>query len=85
MHAAVDLPKFDLTYGSLRGVAVEVLAWEVHPGTPELAIVKACSCVTVGTRIDAELMQYLLSENRRMRFGAFQLETQIRSCLLTAF
>jgi len=32
MHAAVDLPKFDLTYGSTR-VAVEVLAWEVHPGT----------------------------------------------------
>jgi len=31
--------------------------------------------VTVGTRIDAELMQYLLSENRRMRFGAF-LEAQ---------
>jgi len=42
MHAAVELPKFDLTYGSTR-VAVEVLAWEVHPGTPELAIVKACS------------------------------------------
>jgi len=30
MHAAVELPKFDLTYGSTR-VAVEVLAWEVHP------------------------------------------------------
>jgi len=66
MHAAVDLlPKFDLTYGSTR-VAVEVLAWEVHPWDTREAIVKACSCVTVGTRIDAELMQYLLSENRRM-------------------
>jgi len=47
MHAAVDLPKFDLTYGSTR-VAVEVLAWEVHPDQ-RVAIVKACSCVTVGT------------------------------------
>jgi hypothetical protein len=73
MQAAVDLPEFNLTYGSAQ-VEVEILAWEVHPwDTRELAIVRACSCVTVGSRINAETMQYLLRENRRMRFGAFQL------------
>jgi len=37
------------------------------------AIVKACSCVTVGTRIDAELMQYLERVIAGCAFGAFQL------------
>ncbi|MEO0354869.1 MAG: hypothetical protein AAF268_08605, partial [Cyanobacteria bacterium P01_A01_bin.3] len=32
------------------------------------------SCVTIGTAMDTELMHYLLSENRRMQFGAFQLD-----------
>ena len=68
-----DQPKFDLIYGSTR-IGIRVLVWEVNPwNTPELTIVRACSCVTVGSRIDAKLTEYLLRENLRMRFGAFQL------------
>lgn len=69
-----DRPKFDLIYESTV-VEVEVLAWEVHPWeASELAIVRATSCVTVGSTVDSELMHYLLLENRRMRFGAFHLD-----------
>ncbi len=65
--------KFQLQYGSAM-VEIEVLDWEFHPWeTREMAIVKASSCVTVGSRIDVDLMTYLLNENRRMRFGAFHL------------
>jgi len=64
-------PRFDLTYGSAH-VAVEVLTWDVHPWDErELAIVRACSCVTVGSDLGLELMDFLLAENHRMRFGAF--------------
>lgn len=73
LQVAVDQPKFYVTYGS-ASIDVDVLAWEVHPWeTGDLAIVKACSRVTVESHINAELMQYLLSENSRMRFGSFQL------------
>ncbi|WP_088893986.1 T3SS (YopN, CesT) and YbjN peptide-binding chaperone 1 [Leptolyngbya ohadii] len=73
MKAATDEPTFCLTYGSAK-VEIEVLAWEVHPWeTRELAIVRACSCVTVETETTPELMHYLLTENSRMRFGAFHL------------
>lgn len=66
-------PIFDLLYGSTM-IEVEVTAWDVHPWeTSELAIVRACSCVTIGSRLGPELMHYLLAENRRMHFGAFQL------------
>lgn len=72
-QAASDQPKFNLIYGSTR-VGIRVLVWEVNPwDTQELVIVRACSCVTVGSRINAELTEYLLRENLRMRFGAFQL------------
>jgi hypothetical protein len=51
-----------------------VLGWEVNPWeTPGLTIVRACSCITVGSQITPELTEYLLRENLRMRFGAFQL------------
>lgn len=73
VQAVSDQPKFDLVYGSTR-IGIRVLVWEINPwNTPELTIVRACSCVTVGSRIDAELTEYLLRENLRMRFGAFQL------------
>lgn len=73
LQVAIDQPKFYITYGSAI-INVDVLAWNVHPWeTGELAIVRAASCVTVGSRIDADLMKYLLAENHRMRFGAFQL------------
>lgn len=71
--SAIDQPAFELTYGSAR-IEVAVLAWEVHPWEiNDLAIVRACSCVTRKSRVDTALMQYLLSENSRMRFGSFQL------------
>jgi hypothetical protein len=68
------LPKFSILYGSAL-IEVEILAWDVHPWeNRELAIVKAYSCVTIGSSVDAELMQYLLRENRQIRFGAFHLD-----------
>jgi len=73
VRAATDRPKFNLLYGSIK-VGIRVLGWEVNPWeTPELVIVRACSCITVGSQISLELTEYLLRENLRMRFGAFQL------------
>lgn len=73
LQVATDAPRFELMYGSAR-VEVDVLPWEVHPWDErELAIVKACSCVTLNSAINADLMQYLLYENQRMLFGAFHL------------
>ncbi|NEQ29793.1 MAG: YbjN domain-containing protein [Leptolyngbya sp. SIO4C5] len=67
-------PKFDILYGSTM-VEVEVLPWEVHPWeTADLAIVRATSCVTLGSNLECELLQFLLLENRRMRFGAFHVD-----------
>ncbi|WP_448561317.1 T3SS (YopN, CesT) and YbjN peptide-binding chaperone 1 [Trichothermofontia sp.] len=69
-----DRPKFNLLYGSTL-VEVEVLPWEVHPWEErDLAIVRAASCVTIGSGIGCDLMHYLLAENRRMRFEAFHLD-----------
>jgi hypothetical protein len=73
VQVATDHPKFELIYGSTR-IGVRVLVWDVNPwDTQELVIVRACSCVTVGSCINAELTEYLLRENLHMRFGAFQL------------
>ncbi len=73
LQVAMNQPSFYVTYGSAL-ISVEVLAWDVHPWeSGDLAIVKACSCVTVDSHVNAELMHYLLLENSRMRFGAFQL------------
>ena len=69
-----DRPKFDILYGSAL-IEIEVLPWEVHPWEAgDLATVRATSCVTVGSTLDCELLQFLLTENRRMRFGAFHLD-----------
>jgi hypothetical protein len=69
-----DAPQFAILYGSTL-VEIEVLPWEEHPWeSSELAIVRDTSCVTVGSSLNTELMQFLLSENRRMRFGAFHLD-----------
>lgn len=74
LQANPDCPQFNLLYGSTM-VEVEVLPWEVHPWEErDLAIVRASSCVTIGSGIDCDLMHYLLAENRRMRFGAFHLD-----------
>jgi hypothetical protein len=73
VRSADNEPKFNLLYGSIK-VGIRVLGWEVNPWeTPELTIVRACSCITVGSHITPELTEYLLRENLRMRFGAFQL------------
>jgi hypothetical protein len=73
VQAADDQPKFDAIYGSTK-VGIRVLVWEVNPWeTPELVIVRACSCITVGSHITPALTEYLLRENLHMRFGAFQL------------
>jgi hypothetical protein len=73
LRAGLNQPKFEIAYGSAL-IQVEVWPWEVHPWeTGDLATVRAASCVTIGSRIDQELMGYLLSENSRMRFGAFYL------------
>ncbi|MBE7380133.1 MAG: YbjN domain-containing protein [Leptolyngbya sp. SIO1E4] len=69
-----DRPKFDILYGSAL-IEVEVLPWVVHPWDEgDLATVRATSCVTIGSTLNCELMQFLLTENRRMRFGAFHLD-----------
>ncbi|TVP68427.1 MAG: hypothetical protein EA342_05890 [Leptolyngbya sp. LCM1.Bin17] len=74
LRAYPDLPKFDILYGSTL-VEVEVLPWEVHPWEKaDLATVRATSCVTIGSTIDQDLLYFLLTENRRMRFGAFHLD-----------
>mgnify|MGYP001801626085 CR=1 FL=1 len=69
-----DQPKFDILYGSTL-VEIDVLPWEVHPWEEaDLATVRATSCVTIGSPTSADMMHYLLTENRRMRFGAFHLD-----------
>ncbi len=69
-----DQPKFDVLYGSAL-IEIEVFPWEVHPwDEADLATVRATSYVTVGSNLDCDLMQFLLTENRRMRFGAFHLD-----------
>ncbi|WP_035991395.1 T3SS (YopN, CesT) and YbjN peptide-binding chaperone 1 [Leptolyngbya sp. KIOST-1] len=74
LRAYGDIPRFDVLYGSTL-VEIEVLPWEVHPWEKaDLATVRATSCVTIGSTIDHELMHFLLTENRRMRFGAFHLD-----------
>lgn len=45
VRSADDQPKFNLLYGSSK-VGIRVLVWEVNPWeTPELTIVRACSCI----------------------------------------
>jgi hypothetical protein len=74
LRSYTDIPKFDILYGSTL-VEVEVLPWEIHPWQEaDLATVRATSCVTVGSTVDHQLMHFLLTENRRMRFGAFHLD-----------
>ncbi len=69
-----DRPGFQINYGSAK-LIVEVLDWNFNPWeNAEIAVVKASSCLTVGSRLTTELMQYLLIENSKMRFGAFHLD-----------
>lgn len=75
MRTRRDLPRFDLLYRDITLIEVDVLPWEHHPwDDSEMAIVRASSLVTVGNSASDDLSQYLLAENNRMRFGAFQLD-----------
>ncbi|NJN86310.1 MAG: YbjN domain-containing protein [Leptolyngbyaceae cyanobacterium SL_7_1] len=75
MRLLDDMPRIAVLYQNTTLIEIDVLAWEVHPWeASELAIVRASSMVTLGSGISAELVEYLLTENRRMRFGAFQLD-----------
>ncbi|MBE9178963.1 hypothetical protein IQ268_10355 [Oculatella sp. LEGE 06141] len=75
MQAATDAPTFNLLYQPSTLIEVEVLPWEIHPWQDaELAVVKASSHITIGRTMDAEVIQFLLAENSKMRFGAFQLD-----------
>jgi hypothetical protein len=67
-------PKFDLLHENAM-VEIEVLPWQINPWDHKnLAVVRAKSYVTIGSVMQSELMQFLLSENSRMRFGAFHLD-----------
>jgi len=75
LKIATQRPRFHVYYGSAQ-VDIEVSNWAFHPWNAEqdMAIVTASSCVTQGSTISPELTQYLLRENRQMRFGGFQLD-----------
>jgi hypothetical protein len=73
-----DSPAFRVRYGSAV-VDVDVYDWEFHPWEDsDMAIVRASSCLTTQSQITPELMQFLLIQNQRMRFGAFHLDEQGR-------
>ncbi|MBD2462892.1 hypothetical protein H6G89_17775 [Oscillatoria sp. FACHB-1407] len=75
MRARTDMPRFDLLYQGTTLIEVDVLPWEVHPWeNSELATVRASSHITVGDTSVAAVTHFLLAENRKMRFGAFQLD-----------
>ncbi len=75
MRVQPESPRFELLYQNATLIEVEVLPWEVHPWQgAEMAIVRAYSYVTVGNSDNAQLLQYLLAENRKMRFGSFQID-----------
>lgn len=77
LELATHRPEFEVAYGSAK-IRIEIRNWDFHPWDPdqELALVNAASCVTQGSVITVELLDYLLQENQRMRFGAFSLDSQ---------
>ena len=68
-------PYFDFLYQQNTLIEVYVLPWDNHPYSDvELAIVRASSCIAIGCGPELELLRFLLAENRKMRFGSFQLD-----------
>ena len=68
-------PHFDLIYQDNIVLEVDVLPWENHPYPErELAIVRASSCISIGSGPEYDLLRFLLAENRKMRFGSFQTD-----------
>ncbi|MBT9315573.1 type III secretion system chaperone family protein [Leptothoe spongobia] len=75
VQANQEKPYFDLIYQNTTLIELRVLPWETHPyPNMELAIVRASSCVAVGCGPELALLRFLLDENRKMRFGAFQTD-----------
>jgi hypothetical protein len=75
MRVRTDMPRFDLLYQGTTLIEVDVLPWEVHPwDDSDMATVRASSHITVGNTSVATVTHFLLAENRKMRFGAFQLD-----------
>ncbi|NEP19260.1 MAG: YbjN domain-containing protein [Leptolyngbya sp. SIO4C1] len=70
-----DRPHFDLLYQRHTLIEVDVLPWENHPYPErEFAIVRASSCISLGSGPELGLLRFLLAENRKMRFGSFQTD-----------
>lgn len=70
-----DKPRFNLLYQDSTLIEVDVLPWDVNPWEEtEMAIVRAFSYITVGNINNLELIRFLMAENHKMRFGAFQID-----------
>jgi hypothetical protein len=70
-----DSSHFDLLYADDTLIEVNIFPWENHPYPErELAIVRASSCITLGSGPELALLRFLLAENRKMRFGSFQID-----------
>lgn len=75
MRASEQRPYFDLSYQGTTPIELYILPWETHPyPDQDMAIVRASSCVAIGCGPELELLRFLLDENRKMRFGAFQTD-----------
>jgi hypothetical protein len=75
MRIRDDQPRFDLLYQDATLIQVDVLPWEVNPWEQEdLATVRAFSYITVGNANNLELIRFLMAENNKIRFGAFQID-----------
>ena len=75
LRASSERPYFDLLYQGTTLIELQVLPWETHPYPElEMAIMRAGSCIAIGCGPELDLLKFLLDENRKMRFGAFQTD-----------
>jgi hypothetical protein len=76
MRVREDQPRFDLLYDNATLIQVDVLPWDVNPWEQEdMATVRAFSYITVGNAKNLDLIRFLMAENHKMRFGAFQIDS----------
>lgn len=75
MRRSATAPRFELLYNQSTLIEVDILSWEVNPwNDDDRAIVRAASPIAIGGVKHVDLTQFLLAENRKMLFGAFQLD-----------
>ena len=75
LRADSTRPYFNLIHLNDTHIEVAILPWEHHPYPErELAIVRASSCVTIGSGPELDLLRFLLDTNRKTRFGSFQTD-----------